>query len=1001
VVLLLTGVSTATAKYSGGSGTAQDPYRIATAADLIALGETPADYYEHFILTADIDLDPNLPGRKVFDKAVIASDNDPGKYGFQGLPFRGVFDGNGHTISHLTMKGKDYLGLFGQLDWKASVSNLGLEAVEVSGADRVGGLVGYNSWSGSITASYSTGTVSGTGETSSVGGLVGENRGSITTSYSTGAVSGRVYVGGLVGSNGGSITMSYSSGSVSGTGWWRGFVGGLVGENWGSIATSYSTGSVSGSQSVGGLVGSNSGSIAACYSTGSVSGYSSNVGGLVGYGSPGGVSACVWDTETSGHSGSVGGVGLTTSEMMAPEILGLNGFANDPKWVLEAGRDYPRLAWQSTPGNMIPEPDVDWLDGQGTAEVPYRIDTADQLILLGKASILWDRHFVLGADIDLDPALPGRSVLGQALIAVFSGVFDGAGHAISHLTIQGGGYLGLFGRLASCAEVKNVGLADVKIVGSGRYVGGLVGMVQESGRGTGEVAKITDCHSTGLVRGYWSVGGLLGSNNGAVTRCYSTSAVTGMGDEVGGLVGSNGYHRNITNCYSSGSVSGAAAVGGLVGWSRGSIATSYSSGAVSGTRSVGGLVGCNGFPTPLDEFVGSGSVIQCYSSGMVCGGEAVGGLVGSGWDGNVGHSFWDTDTSGQAGSAGGAGRTTIEMQTASTFLDAGWDFVGETANGTKDIWWILDGDYYPLLWNLTPLHAWSPYPENGGVDINPGDTLAWVLGRAAMGHDVYFGEDPNAVRTATMESVGIYRGRQKVGSPAYDPGVLDWGKTYYWRIDEVNETDPDSPWKGNVWSFTTIDYILLLVVDDFESYTDDGKAGEAIFQTWLDGFGYPGDPNYPGNGTGSIVGYMNPPFAEQWIVHSGRQSMPMDYNNVNEPWYSEAERVWETPQDWMSYDADTLTLYFRGELGNSPEPLYVAIEDNSGRIAVVVHPDANAVLATQWQKWHIALAEVQAAGVDVAAVKKMVIGVGDRNNPQPSGTGRIYIDDIRLTKRMP
>src|SRR4030042_1453759 len=92
------------AKYSGGTGEPNDPYQIATAADLIALGETPEDYDKHFILTADIDLDPNLPGRKVFDKAVIA----PGILGglgskFWGTPFTGVFDGNSHTISHLTV----------------------------------------------------------------------------------------------------------------------------------------------------------------------------------------------------------------------------------------------------------------------------------------------------------------------------------------------------------------------------------------------------------------------------------------------------------------------------------------------------------------------------------------------------------------------------------------------------------------------------------------------------------------------------------------------------------------------------------------------------------------------------------------------------------------------------------------------------------------------------------------------------------------------------------
>src|SRR5512136_1985475 len=114
-VHLLAGVSTATAKYSGGTGEPNDPYQIATAADLIALGEDPNDYDKHFILTADIDLDPDLPGGKVFDKAVIAPDMNDLADDFQGTPFTGVFDGNDHVISHLTVVGKDYLGLFGRL----------------------------------------------------------------------------------------------------------------------------------------------------------------------------------------------------------------------------------------------------------------------------------------------------------------------------------------------------------------------------------------------------------------------------------------------------------------------------------------------------------------------------------------------------------------------------------------------------------------------------------------------------------------------------------------------------------------------------------------------------------------------------------------------------------------------------------------------------------------------------------------------------------------------
>ena len=106
------------------------------------LGESPEDYDKHFILTADIDLDPNLPGRKVFDRTVIASDtNDTGE--FQGTAFTGVFDGNDHTISHLTIEGERYIGMFGKLGFGASISNLGLDAVDVIGDGAyVGGLVG-------------------------------------------------------------------------------------------------------------------------------------------------------------------------------------------------------------------------------------------------------------------------------------------------------------------------------------------------------------------------------------------------------------------------------------------------------------------------------------------------------------------------------------------------------------------------------------------------------------------------------------------------------------------------------------------------------------------------------------------------------------------------------------------------------------------------------------------------------------------------------------------
>ena len=194
------------------------------------------------------------------------------------------------------------------------------------------------------------------------------------------------------------------------------------------------------------------------------------------------------------------------------------------------------------------------------------------------------------------------------------------------------------------------------------------------------------------------------------------------------------------------------------------------------------------------------------------------------------------------------------------------------------------------------------------------------------------------------------------------------------------------------------------MVDDVELYTGNVDANEAIFQTWLDvfGFGSPERPPYfAGNGTGSAVGYFSPPYTEQTIVHGGRQSMPLNYDNVSEPWFSQAGRMWATPRDWTVNGMDTLQIFVRGESSNGPDALYVTLEDDGGHAATMVHPDPDSVLTGAWLDWNIPLADLIAAGVDVTAITKMDIGVGSRDNPQPGGTGLIYVDDIRVIKLTP
>ena len=210
-------------------------------------------------------------------------------------------------------------------------------------------------------------------------------------------------------------------------------------------------------------------------------------------------------------------------------------------------------------------------------------------------------------------------------------------------------------------------------------VGGLVGW--------NHYGTVSNSHSTGTVTGESGVGGLVGVNSWSfVSDSYSTSSVIGY-DSVGGLVGFN--VGSVDNSYSTGSVTGYAIVGGLVGSGTGSVSNSYSTGSVTGSEYVGGLVGYNLNIT----------VSNSYSTGSVTGDSYVGGLVGLN-DGTVSNSFWDTETSGQATSEGGAGKSTAQMKFVDTFSEADWDIIGVVDPGTRNpsyIWNIVDDQTYPFL----------------------------------------------------------------------------------------------------------------------------------------------------------------------------------------------------------------------------------------------------------------------------------------------------------------
>jgi len=219
--------------------------------------------------------------------------------------------------------------------------------------------------------------------------------------------------------------------------------------------------------------------------------------------------------------------------------------------------------------------------------------------------------------------------------------------------------------------------------------------------------------------------------------------------------------------------------------------------------------------------------------------------------------------------------------------------------------------YKGEVWSFTTLGAVSgPNPAAGAVDVKPSVILSWDAGAVAASHEVYFGTDADAVADATTTSPE-YKGPKALGEESYNPGKLTLNTTYYWRIDEVNDS-PDSPWAGNVWSFTTGDFFAI---DDFEDYY---AAENQIWYAWHDGLGYgtPGTADYfAGNGTGAAVGdETTPSYTEETIVHGGGKSMPVAYDNNKQGYsnYSEVEHTLTGQRDWTEEGVTELSLWFRG-----------------------------------------------------------------------------------------
>ena len=292
------------------------------------------------------------------------------------------------------------------------------------------------------------------------------------------------------------------------------------------------------------------------------------------------------------------------------------------------------------------------------------------------------------------------------------------------------------------------------------------------------------------------------------------------------------------------------------------------------------------------------------------------------------------------------------------------------------------------VWTFTtPGAVGNPQPANGATDVPMVTLLSWKAADNAASHQVYLGLDKDTVRSADTGSPK-YKGSKALGDESYDPGLLELGTTYYWRVDEIYDGNPI---KGPVWSFTVGDYLM---VDDFESYTDDDAAGEAIWQHWIDGFGVPDN--------GAQVGNLMPPYCEPVIVHGGAQSMPLLYANEAGVTNSEASLTLTSLRDWTTAGVGGLSLWFRGSPANAPEPMYVAVSNSADMPAIIVNDDLEAAQARGWRQWRVPLHAFADQGINLTNVDKLGIGLGGKSGMAVvGGTGTMYIDDIRLYRAKP
>jgi hypothetical protein len=546
--------------------------------------------------------------------------------------FNGNYQGQNYEITGIYINRPQSVqqAFFGYIG-AGTVQNLHLSNCNVTGEEIVGGLIGWLDYYGEVLNCSVEGIVSGV---SRIGGFIGVVKGGhIDGCSSFGTVSNNEYsfTGGFVGSDDSStISNSFNSAVVNGMSCSGGFAGFTTNSQ---ITDCYNLGTVNGHSNVGGFAGKCGNSVlVGCFNSGDVVG-NAHFGGVVGHGEGLRLVNSYYDYETV----LINGQHLIT--LGALETSFYNEWLNQGRY-------------------------LDINDYLVEVDGVFQLNSITDFNLL-RAFGQGEHSFSLNTDLDF-------TNLGM-LSPYFEGVFYGNGNTISNVVINdiNASLLGLFGYVVS-SEISDLMLEDCsvngntylgiltgetystnltniycrgQVTGTGFSIGGLVGLVVSS--------IFQDCYSDVVVSGSGSTGGLVGyTTNSEYNRCSSKGSVTALSSGAGGFYGDD-IASDFFNCHSGCSVAAPRDAGGFAGGGRYSI---YS---------------------------------NCYSSGSVSGDNNVGGFQGYDGVAYVTASFWCTETSGQATSACSfVGLTTQEMQTESTFTNAGWDFVGETVNGTEDIWSI-------------------------------------------------------------------------------------------------------------------------------------------------------------------------------------------------------------------------------------------------------------------------------------------------------------------------